>query len=859
MTYRIAEAGAVVMALLGTSQVFGAMPRPGAVAAAVARMEAAPLPEATAIRLDAELSDRAWQTAPVTTEFVQREPREGAAPTLKTELRVAYDRSNLYVAIRAFDPEPSRIVGHLTRRDVWSPSDWLRVFIDSYHDRRTAYEFGVNPAGVKQDKYWFNDGNQDESWDAVWDVAVAIDGEGWRAEFRVPLSQLRFNPNAGDTFGFAVTRYVARFNETATWPLLPRGASGFVSSFGELGGLSLGRSTKRLELLPYGVAEVKTSPRDEGNPLADAVNPSGSMGLDLKFAVTPGLTLTSTINPDFGQVEADPAVVNLTAFETFFSERRPFFVEGSGVFRFDVDCGDGECTGLFYSRRIGRPPQGAGDLPSGDGIFTAAPTQSTIVGAAKLTGRVKGFSVGALYAVTPEERASIVAGSLRTTAVVEPATSYSVVRARKEFRDQSSVGFMTTATNRQISSDVQFLPGSAYTGGIDWDWRLGRRYSLGGYWAGSTVRGDVEAVSRLQQNNRHSFQRPDASHVELDPTRTSLDGHSGRLAFSKIAGERVRFNSNIGFKSPGYEINDLGFLRRADERTVNNWIQFRDNTPSKHVRTFILNLNQYAGWNYGGDLLWSGGNVNAHATFTNNWRIGGGYNLNHQEFDDRLTRGGPGGLTAGYRTVWTYVNGDDRQPVVFNGFLGFGSDGHGSSFRELGPYVTVRPKSFLSLSAGIRFDRRLQDSQWVEAVTDADGGTHYAFGRLDQTTVAFTGRVNYTILPTLSIQVYAEPFVSAGDYSKFKELVQPRARRYEDRYATFGYGGNPDFNYKSFRTTNVLRWEYKPGSALFIVWQQAREDTVDRGDFRFGHDFGDVFGVAGTNVFLVKLSYWLNY
>src|SRR5438132_13438746 len=372
---------------------------PSLFASSHARSEAPAGLEANAVRVIGAMREEIWETAKPISDFVQREPHEGAPPSQRTEFRVAYDTATIYVRVRAFDTEPGKIVGHLTRRDASSPSDWIRVLIDSFHDRRTAYEFAVNPAGVKQDRYWYNDQSRDDSWDAVWDVTVSRDSTGWSAEFRLPFSQLRFTAGESKTLGFAVEREIGRLNETVTWPLLARSANGFVSSFGELAGVTLTGAAKRLELVPYAVSSLtRQSPGD--NPLLKRSAPDAALGLDLKYAVAPGLTLTTSINPDFGQVEADPAVVNLSAFETFFSERRPFFVEGSGNFQFGLDCSDGQCTGLFYSRRIGRSPQGVDELPGGDDVFTDIPAQTTILGASKLTGRVGRYSIGAMQAVT---------------------------------------------------------------------------------------------------------------------------------------------------------------------------------------------------------------------------------------------------------------------------------------------------------------------------------------------------------------------------------------------------------------------------------------------------------------------------
>jgi hypothetical protein len=814
----------------------------------------APVPQA--VRLNGTPSVEIWETAPAISDFVQREPHEGAAPSQRTEFRIAYDSTTMYVRVNAYDTEPEKIVGHLTRRDGPSPSDWIRVLIDSYHDRRTAYEFAVNPAGVKQDRYWFNDNSRDDSWDAVWDVAVSRDARGWVAEFRIPFSQLRFAPGEAKTVGFAVVREIGRLRETVTWPLLARSATGYVSSFGELGALTLTRAPKRLELVPYAVTSLtRQDPGD--NPLVKSSKGDAALGLDLKYAVAPGLTLTTTINPDFGQVEADPAVVNLTAFETFFTERRPFFVEGSGNLQFNLDCFDEQCTGLFYSRRVGRVPQGIENLPDSDDVFTSAPAQTTILGAAKLTGRVGKYSIGAMQAFTQEEFATVRDGIVQYREPVEPLTSYSVGRVRREFDNQSNVGLMFTATRRRFGGSTSFLPDSAYTGGVDWDWRFAKRYAAVGYLAASSLRGTPAAIADVQENSRHYFQRPDATHLEFDPARTSLAGAAGRFAMRKIGGQHLVFDSSLFFKTPGFDVNDVGFFRRADERSVINWMQIKSETPTRWFRSRRINFNQWASWNFGGDRLQSFENVNAHATWTNNWSMGGGLNLNQRSFDDRLSRGGPGGLSEGFKSVWSYITSDDRRAASFNVFFFGGGDGVKSSFRGFHPELMLRPMSSLNMSAGLHVEHNINDYQWVENVTSS--GDHYVFGHLEQTTVGVTGRVNYSISPTLSLQLYAQPFVSGGAYTGFKELRDGRNPDYDNRYAPYAYQDNPDFNYKTFRSTNVLRWEYKPGSTLFVVWQQAREDSATYGDFRFGRDFRGIFNLPPQNVLLVKLAYWLNY
>ena len=825
---------------------------PSAVITTSRSVEAVAVPATAApIRVDGDLSEAIWQTAPAVGGFLQREPQEGATTTHHTDVRVAFDQDALYVAVRAHDPEPLEVVGHLTRRDESSPSDWIAVMIDSFSDKRTAYEFAVNVAGVKSDRYWYNDTNSDRGWDAVWEVATARTADGWQAEFRIGFSQLRFRAGDIGSLGFATMRTVAHLNETSTWPLLPRSASGFVSSFGELRGVVPGSSGRALEVIPYAVAQMSTAPVADGNPFVSSPSGALSAGLDVKYQLAPGLTLTGTVNPDFGQVEADPAVVNLGAFETFFTERRPFFLEGSGTFQF---------RNLFYSRRIGRSPQRQAGAPE-DG-FADQPDNTTILGAAKLTGRVGAFSVGALTAITAPEYAQLASGPAQTRSrtPVEPLTGYSVARVTREFTDQSRLSMMATSTNRRLPGDLSFLPSTAVTAGLDGDLRFGPsgHYSLQGFWAASHVRGSSGAIERLQRGNVHSFQRPDADYLQVDSTRTSLGGHSGGATFGKIGGSRVVFNVNAGFRSPGFDINDIGFQSRADEIWQENWLQIKDETPGRFFRTVRFNVNQWSNWNFGGDRRNLGFNVNAHFRLLSSWGFGTGATKNTDGFDDRLTRGGPGGLVPGTTNAWAYVESDDRKPVSFYFEQGVFADGKGSHDSSQWARTTIRAGTALTLGFELEVSRRRTAQQWVSNVT-TDSGVQHVFGAVDRTTVGLGTRLNYTMTPTLSLQIYARPFVSSGAYESFQELVDPRAAAFEDRYRSTSYAGSPDFNVHSFQTTNVLRWEYRPGSALFVVWQQGRDGFQSRGDFDLGRDIGRMFDAPARNTVLVKISRWLDF
>jgi hypothetical protein len=799
--------------------------------------------------VDGAFTEASWSQAVPVSDFVQREPSEGAAPTHTTDVRVLFDGAALYVAVKASDVESHRVVGLLTRRDESSPSDRISVIIDSFLDKRTAYEFTVNAAGVKSDFYWYNDSNNDRSWDAVWDAAVSRSPTGWQAEFKIPFSQLRFRGQDVGTLGFAVVRNIPHANEVSTWPLLARSAPGYVSSFGELRGVTRSGVQKKLELTPFVVGQMVTKPVNQSNPLQHSPDPGSSLGVDMKYQVAPGLTLSGTINPDFGQVEADPAVVNLGAFETFFNEQRPFFVEGSGNFQM----GD-----LFYSRRIGRAPQRFASAPEGG--FSAQPANTTILGAAKLTGKVGNYAVGVLHAVTSSESAEIVADPLSsiTRSPVEPTTNYSVARLSREFSDNSRLSFVMTNMKRELTPELSFLPKHAVAGGVDAEWRMGKDYSLGGFWFNSLVRGSTESITRLQRSNVHSYQRPDSAALELDESRRSLTGNSGIVSLNKIGGTRTRGNVNVGYRSPGYDPNDLGFRNRSDVVWNEAWFQIRDDDPGKYVLRRNINFNHWHTWNFDGDRLDLGGNINSHWTFANNISIGGGVNVNADRFDDRRTRGGPGGRVPRNANGWWYVDTDNRRLVTLNLSGDWYRDPYNSANWRQGIGATIRPTSALSLSANVDVSNNRNDRQWI---TNEDSGdaTRYVFGHIDQKTLSLTLRAAYTITPTLTIQIYGRPFISAGDYTGFKELVDGLNGDENLRYSPYGYQGNPDFRVRSFRMTNVLRWEYRPGSALFVVLQQGRQDSANAGDLSYGRDLGGAFRAPAENTVLVKFSRWVDF
>jgi hypothetical protein len=845
---------------------------------------AAPAAQAAPV-IDGRLDDAIWDQASVATDFVVYEPNPGEASAQRTEARVAYDERAIYVAVRMHDTSPDSIVAHLARRDITVHSDWIYVGFDSYFDRRTGFVFGVNPRGVKVDMMLYDDRMENISWDAIWEVATSIDEHGWTAEFRIPLSQLRFAGEAdgGRLWGVQFRRDIARLNEVSMWAPVPRDASGQVSLFGELHGLAGISPPRNIELLPYMVTHATRAPGTGSNPFWRRTDPGFNAGGDLKYGVTSNLTLNATFNPDFGQVEADPSVVNLSAFETFLPEKRPFFVEGANIFNFGIGIGDGDMgnESLFYSRRIGRSPQGG--VPSGAEYRDVA-TATTIVGAAKLSGRTGGgWSVGALNAVTAPEHGRYVMGDgTEGETIVEPWTNYMVGRVLRDYdAGRGSFGAIATAVNRHLDGELPFLRTAAYTGGANAYRRLGN-LELSGWLVGSHIRGDTAAIARAQRSPARYWQRPDIDHVTYDPTRTSLSGWAGSASLMKMGGGHWRYAAILNAKSPGFEANDLGYMQSTDQVVTIGFIGYEQFNPGRHFRRWGLNTNHWAGWNFGGERFLQGGNLNGHIVFPSYWGIYAGLNREQAAFDVTGLRGGPALARNGSWNGWFNINTDQRRPLRLrlNGH-GWAEDGTDARTWRIAPAATWRLSSNAEVSVSPSYSDTRRSSQYVTRRT-AGGEPVYLLGGLKQTTTALTARVNYTVSPTLSLQFYGQPFISAGRYDGFMEVAAPRARSFADRYARFtatqlSYDadddvyrvdrnldgtpdfsfGNPDFNFKQMRTNAVVRWEYRPGSSLFVVWSHGRTAEDPHGDFRFNRDVSDLWSATGTNVLMVKLSYWL--
>ncbi len=823
------------------------------------------VPHARAVRadeapvIDGKEDDAVWRTIPPTSDFLEFQPTEGKTPRFKTEFKAAYDDHNLYVFVRAYDPHPDSIMTALTRRDERGPSDQLKIMIDSYHDRRSGFEFAVNPVGVKRDYAMYNDAQEDQSWDGIWDAGTRIDSLGWTAEFKIPFSQLRYANQPTHVFGFSVWRDIERYKERTSWPLFRGSKGGISSQLGVLTDIDNITRFHRLEVTPYALARSTNVPVTAAPPgeVPWAQSQKASAGVDVKYGVTPNLTLDATVNPDFGQVEADPSVVNLSAFETFFQEKRPFFIEGTGLYEFDLNCSIVNCggEGLFYSRRIGRAPQLFGRYAD-----DASPNVTPILGAAKLTGRLGGgLNIGVLEAVTGRVEGT----ADRTT---EPRTSYSVLRAQQDLRKgETSIGLIATGVNRSLDEWTSpFLRSDAYAAGMNarhrWD---NGRYELSGSVTGSSLLGSPQALQIVQTSPVHLYQRPDAG-LPLDSSRTSLSGDAEEVIFGKTSGKIMRFQTSWQRQSPGFDVNDLGYLRRANQQSFNNWMGLAWRKPTKFYRQLNGNFNAWGYWTSAGLPLERAVNTNWHMNLPNNMYLNAGTTVFQLGgvFCDNCARGGPAVRTSpGVNTNFS-VQGDDRGRIVPNLFTSFTRGDHGASRTvDISPEVQIRPLPQLQLDISAEWNHNRDDIQWLGNFKDASGVTHYAFARLDQETRSLGVRVSYAMTPALSFQLYAAPFVSRGQYTNPRELsATPRAEAYADRYVAYTppAGTSMGFDVLQLRSNSVLRWEFRPGSTLFAVWTHGRDGFDGRFiDRPWRDEYDGLFALHPINTVAVKVAYLL--
>jgi hypothetical protein len=826
-------------------------------------------------RIDGQLDDPAWQEGEWSGDYKQHIPTEGAPPSKPTQIKILYDSRNVYVAVRAFD-DPARIHRYPSRRDTQA-GDIVGVCFDSYFDKRGGFEFDLTAGGSKIDLILGNEG-WDMSWDAVWHGKVGFEEDAWVAEFRIPLSQLRYGSAEEQVWGLHAWRWIGRLQEEDQWNLIPRNNTGYMHNIGELHGIRDLERYRHVELLPHVVGEATRTPEVAGDPYSGD-SADGSLGLDAKLGLSTDFTLDATINPDFGQVEADPSVVNLTAYETFFEEKRPFFLEGKNILTFDPGGG----SMLFYTRRIGQAPSGDPELA--DGEHASVPDSTSILSAIKVTGKTRdGLSLGVVQSLTTEESARVFRDGSEDREVVEPWSNYFVARVRKDWdKGNTSLGGIFTSTHRFIDDEsLELLPVDALTAGVDFT-----RYFDNRTWAlemmavGSHVRGTEWAIGDLQRNAVHYFQRPDASHLSLDESDTSLTGHGGLLQVSRTGRSKWKLSGDVHWSSPGLELNDLGYLRQADQIDSGVSVGYAETEPRGPVRQWELFLERDDQWDFGG--LHTEGTLGLFGSiqFQNRWGLGGSLLAMQDPVDTRLLRGGPAMRLSRYLHMSLSGHTD------FSRRLGFSMGVHGHTFADgdsrmldFFPGVRLRILDSLSLSANLAYGRYTDDLQYV-ATPEPEAGARYILGQIDQKTLSATFRINFYLTPDLSIQYYGSPFLSSGRYSDFKRATASQAEGYEDRFdrlgpdeltyrpeensysvveadgATYSFD-NPEFSFREFRSNLVLRWEYVPGSSLYVVWSQGRTSESEVYEESFQSNLDALKRAAGDHVFLVKLSYWFS-
>lgn len=841
------------------------------------------------INIDANIDESAWDKVEWGGgDFTVNRPNNGEQPKRQTKFKIVYDNNYLYIAYLCLDESPKDVVRFMARRDNF-PGDWVEINIDSYADKNTAFSFSISASGVKGDEFISNNGqNWDESWNPIWFAKSKLVKEGWAAEIKIPLSQLRFSSEDEQTWGFNITRRDFRSDERSTFQHIPLTVTGWVSNFAELKGIKGIKPKRQVEIQPYVVAGAKRT----GEKVAgvDQLSAIKNIGLDGKIGVTSNLTLDFTVNPDFGQVEADPSALNIDGFQVFFQEQRPFFIENANLFDFAVSNieagGPHGNDNLFYSRRIGQSPSGS--YTASDTAIINYPSATSILGAAKFSGKTKnGLSVGVLESLTQAEYVKINEGGTESTQQVEPLTNYFVGRLSQDINNGASqIGLTVTNTQRFLEGTplINLYHENALSGGINFlhTWE-DRKWQLKANLIGSQVSGTKEKIVKTQRSFEHYFQRPDATHLGVDSSATSLSGNGGRLTIANYGGkDNISFETGMTWRSKGLELNDIGFMNTADELNHFLWAGYRFPKPFSIFRSYRINYNHYAKWDMSGSHLYQAINVNTHAGFTNYWSLGTGATYEFKDISAKALFGGPKFRNPTGIFHWFYLNSDSRKKLTFfvnyGRFYGTGLDKDALSNSNISLNINYQPSNRLSFSAGPRFRKQDRAIQNVGRF-NFEGEDRYVTGRIIQETFSLSLRASYNFMPNLTLEYWGQPFISKGNYSAFKHITNPLAKDFRDRFefytdeqlsietdgriaidedkdGRFDYGFNkPDFSVIQWRSNMVFRFEYIPGSELFLVWSQSTSTSGDPQDDLFNSLGNNLFDNALTNIFLLKLTY----
>jgi hypothetical protein len=830
-------------------------------------------------KIDGRLGDPCWEEGSWFSDYVQFMPAEGTTPSQRTALKILYDGENIYVAIRAFDTEPEKIDRRAGRRDDQSAGDVVGLCFDSYFDHLSGYEFDVTAAGTQVDLILMNNFKWDFNWNAVWEGKTALEDSAWTAEFRIPFSQLRYTQKQEQVWGLHAWRWINRLEEEDQFTLIRRDGPGHIYDMGYLRGLTGLPKSRQIEFLPYTYARLKTFPENDRPLSGKALEWNSSAGLDGKIGISSNFTLDYTLNPDFGQVEADPSELNLSAYEVFYDEKRPFFLENRTMFDFSV--GD---ESLFYSRRIGHAPSYRPEVEEGGRI--EMPDMTTILGAAKLTGKDRnGLSIGLIEGVTQKESATREGPAPESERVtVEPLTNYLVGRVVREMKEGNTVaGAMLTAAHRGITDrTLSFMNRSAYSGGLDLKHYLAqKKYEFQFKFAGSQVNGDVSALQRLQQASARYYQRPDATHLGLDSTATQLSGYGGEVKFKKVSYGHWRYETELSWKSPGLEFNDLGYLRSADEIVGELGLSWVESTPGPLFRRYSLDIEARQCWDFGWTALLQAIDLESTFSFNNRYSISAGLEWNSRALDTRLLRGGPALHLQGLWSFDAGIKTDSGRKLVasLNLYTHHFDDGY-SANTGLIPGLSYKITEAVQLTSEFSLSHEKEMLHFMGAPL-WQGQSRYLLAALERKTMAMTMRLDCALSPEFTIQYYGSPYISFGSYSRYRRVADPIAGTYDDMAPLIDPAGihddlstgrveidengdgvkdyqleQPNFNFREFRSNLVLRWEVRPGSALYLVWSHDRGSYESRGQRDWGYNWDKLIEASGGNVLLAKFSYW---
>jgi hypothetical protein len=827
-------------------------------------------------RIDGNLNDPCWEEGIWSGNYRQYMPAENEDPSQKTHLKILYDEENIYVAIRAFDRETEKIDRQLGRRDEFR-GDIVGVCFDSYFDHRTGFEFDLTASGSKIDLILLNDG-WDTNWDAVWYGKTGVEDSAWTAEFQIPLSQLRYGNKEVHTWGLHSWRWINRNQEEDQWNLMPRDNPGNLFSIGELHGISGITRKRKMELLPYISGHLKTFKSEPGNPYATGKDWGANMGIDGKLGISSDFTLDFTVNPDFGQVEADPSVLNLTAFEVFYEEKRPFFLEGKNILDFDFGS-----DLLFYSRRIGHQPIYSPELNEEE--YAEKISNTRILGALKLTGKTKkGLSIGIIESLTAREQVEITGDDGIRNETVEPLTHYFIARVQKDIHAGNTLlGGMFTSTHRSLQDPYLFgINREAYTGGLDFKhFMKNKTFYLDGKMVFSYLQGDPWAMENLQCASAHYFQRPDADYLMVDSTSHHISGWGGSIKGGKGSNGKWRYSAGISWRSPGLDLNDVGYLQMADLIEEEMELGYVENEPKGIFRMYQVFLSQTNRWNFGGDFLESRWGLSLQATFANKWQLEGSTMYQGGSLDTRLLRGGPAIHMLGFLHDRYSISTDPSRKLSFRTGIHFHVyEDKISKMSQLFSGITYRLTNALRFSTDVDYTTESDNYQYIDRML-VDQEERYLLGKIDRETLGITLRADLAVTPQFTIQYYGNPYISMGNYRDIKKVSDPESRYPDEIYHIYQSGEiqfdevnnqyhitesssqrtsftleNPDFNFRQFRSNLVARWEYKPGSTFYLVWTHGRTGYDNRTDMSLSKSIDNLFDLHPENVFLIKFNYW---